>query len=235
MNCTAFIFARGGSKGVPRKNIKLLGGKPLIAHSIDVALQVKTIQRVVVSTDDPEIADIAKSFGADVPFLRPAHLATDTSAEWLSWQHAVDFVMKEKPFDTFISLPATSPLRSSQDVEKCLAALDSQVDVVVTVKKASNNPYFNMLIQDKEGFSRLVISSEKVITRRQDAPQVFDMTTVAYVTRPDFIKNKTSIFDGKMKSIIIPDERAVDIDNPVDFALAEVLISQRKGFPNVER
>lgn len=229
MSCTAFIFARGGSKGVPRKNIKLLGGKPLIAHSIELALQVKKIQQVVVSTDDPEIADVAKSFGAHVPFLRPAALATDTSAEWLSWQHAVDFMMKEKPFDTFLSLPATSPLRSLEDVEKCLAKLDSETDVVVTVKKASNNPYFNMLVQDDKGFSRLVIPSEKVITRRQDAPPVFDMTTVAYVTRPEFIKNKKSIFDGKMKFVMIPDERAVDIDNPVDFALAEVLLSRKES------
>jgi N,N'-diacetyl-8-epilegionaminate cytidylyltransferase len=116
-----------------------------------------------------------------------------------------------------------------------LAMLDSQTEVVVTVKNASNNPYFNMLTRDSEGYSRLVIPSEKVITRRQDAPQVYDMTTVAYVTRPDFIKTRTSIFDGKMKFVIIPDERAVDIDNNIDFTFAEVLISQRNGYSNVKK
>jgi N-acylneuraminate cytidylyltransferase len=227
MNCTAFIFARGGSKGVPRKNIKDLGGKPLIAHSIEVALKSKSIHRVIVSTDDEEIAQVAINYGAEVPFLRPAVLAQDASPEWLSWQHAVEFVSKERGLDIFVSLPATSPLRSVEDVEKCIEALDQQTDVVVTVKQASNNPYFNMLRRDPAGFSELVIRPEKTITRRQEAPPVFDMTTVAYVTRPDFIKRASSIFDGRMKSVIIPDERAVDIDTAVDFALAEVLMSRR--------
>jgi CMP-N-acetylneuraminic acid synthetase len=228
MSCVAFIFARGGSKGVPRKNIKLLGGKPLIAYSIEIALQSKSIDRVIVSTDDEEIAEVARQFGAEVPFTRPAHLAQDTSAEWLSWQHAVDFVSREAEFDTFVSLPATSPLRSVEDVECCIAALDGQTDIVVTVKKAGNNPYFNMLKRDALGFSKLVIASDQVITRRQDAPEVFDMTTVAYVTRPEFIRTHKSLFDGRMKSIVIPDERAVDIDTPVDFLVAEALLQQKK-------
>lgn len=227
MTCVAFIFARGGSKGVPRKNIKMLNGKPLIAHSIEVALKTPGIDRVIVSTDDEEIAAVAKKFGAEVPFLRPTNLASDTSPEWLSWQHAVDFVEKNGGIDIFISLPATSPLRSVEDVQACLKALDQNTDVVVTAQEASNNPYFNMLKRDENGFSDLVNRPEKFITRRQDAPKVYDMTTVAYVTRPEFIKNNTNIFDGRMKSVIIPSERAVDIDNPVDFMLAEVLMSQR--------
>jgi len=229
VTCIAFIFARGGSKGVPRKNIKLLDGKPLIAHSIEVAQKTQGIDRIVISTDDQEIAEVAKKWGAEVPFIRPAHLAQDTSPEWLSWQHAVDFISQKRSFSTFLSLPATSPLRAPEDVHKCLHALDAQTDVVVTVKQAGCNPYFNMLMRDEEGFSKLVIRPEKVITRRQDAPVVYDMTTVAYVTRPEFILKNASIFDGRVKSVIIPDERAVDIDTPVDFALAEVLIAQRRG------
>lgn len=227
MTCVAFIFARGGSKGVPRKNIKMLGGKPLIAYSIETALSCKLIDRVIVSTDDEEIAGVARQFGAEVPFMRPGEIAQDTSPEWLSWQHAVNFVQNEKGIDLFVSLPATSPLRSVEDVEACIRGLTKEVDVVVTVKKASNNPYFNMLKRDDRGISDLVIRPEKFITRRQDAPVVYDMTTVAYVTTPQFINTKTNIFDGKMRSIVIPDERAVDIDTPVDFALAEVLLKQR--------
>ena len=116
MNITGFIFARGGSKGVPRKNVRSLCGKPLIAHAIDAALGSRFIQRVVVSTDDPEIADVARRYGADVPFLRPAELATDTAAEWLCWRHAIQFVNAEAgrlPLDLFVSVPATAPLRAS--------------------------------------------------------------------------------------------------------------------------
>ena len=108
----AFIFARGGSKGIPRKNIKPLGGKPLIAWSIDTALQCPSIDRVIVSTDDPEIGDVARLHGAEVPFIRPKELAGDTSAEWYAWRHAVDFFEAQScQFDKFVSLPATSPLR----------------------------------------------------------------------------------------------------------------------------
>lgn len=224
MKCIAFIFARGGSKGVPGKNIKMIAGKPLIAHSIIKAKESKYIEKVIVSTDDEEIAKVAREFGAEVPFIRPNDLATDTSSEWLSWQHAVDFVEKNETFDLFVSVPATSPLRSVEDIDKCIESLAKDVDVVVTVKKAGNNPYFNMLKRCENGDSELVIKSDERIVRRQDAPSVYDMTTVCYVTRPGFIKEKTHIFDAKkMVSVVVPEHRAVDIDTPFDFLLAEAL------------
>ncbi len=224
MKCIAFIFARGGSKGVPGKNIKMIAGKPLIAHSIIKAKESKYIEKVIVSTDDEEIAKVAREFGAEVPFIRPNDLATDTSSEWLSWQHAVDFVEKNETFDLFVSVPATSPLRSVKDIDKCIESLAKDVDVVVTVKKAGNNPYFNMLKRCENGDSELVIKSDERIVRRQDAPSVYDMTTVCYVTRPSFIKEKTHIFDAKkMVSVVVPEHRAVDIDTPFDFLLAEAL------------
>ena len=223
----AFIFARGGSKGIPRKNIKLLGGRPLIAWSIETALKCPSIDRVIVSTDDQEIADVAMSFGAEVPFIRPAELAEDTSPEWYAWRHAVNFVESEGfKFDKFVSLPATSPLRSVDDVENCIAALDGQTDVVLTVKEAERSPYFNMVTIDEEGFSHLAITPDIAVMRRQDAPKVYDMTTVCYVTRPKFILSNFGVFSGRVRPVIVPVSRAIDIDNPVDFQMAELYVNQ---------
>ena len=234
-NCIAFIFARGGSKGVLRKNIKLLGNIPLIAHSINVAQKCPSIAQVIVSTDNEEIAKISKKYGAKVPFIRPAELAQDKSNEYQAWKHAILEYQKiyHKKIDIFVSLPPTSPMRCVSDVEKCIQEYKTtEVDTVVTVKEASRNPYFNMLKNDDKGFASLVnfgVSGKRYI-RRQDAPKVFDMTTVAYVSSPDFILNSNSIFDGKIKSILIPDERALDIDTLLDFKFAEFLMYDKEKY-----
>ncbi|NVK31265.1 MAG: acylneuraminate cytidylyltransferase family protein [Gammaproteobacteria bacterium] len=226
----AFVFARGGSKGIPRKNIKQLGGRPLIGWSIQTAMQCPSIDRIIVSTDDEEIAEVAKNQGAEVPFLRPKELAQDNSAEWYAWRHAVDYMLAQGcAFDKFISLPATSPLRSVEDVENCIAALDDNTDVVVTVKKAERSPFFNMVTMDEQGFSQLAITPDKPLVRRQDAPLVYDMTTVCYVTRPNFILSNFGVFSGKVRSVIIPDARAIDIDNPIDFKMAELLVNEMRA------
>ena len=216
----AFVFARGGSKGLPGKNIHPLHGKPLIAHSIDVANELIEIERVIVSTDDPGICAVSKQFGAEVPFLRPAELATDTAAEWLCWQHAVRFMIEKiGDFDVFISLPATAPLRTTSDVEICLETFKTgNFDTVVTVTDANRHPDFNMLRRVDGHFERV---GKSCVTRRQDAAQVFDMTTVAYVTSPEFILNNTSIFDGNIGAVNIPKARAIDIDDEIDFRFAE--------------
>jgi len=218
----AFVFARGGSKGLPGKNIKPLGGIPLLGHSIRIALATPGVEKVFVSTDDQEIADVAVEYGAAV-IMRPPELATDTASEWLAWQHAVNYVRAEfGDFQTFVSLPATSPLRAVEDVEKCLEALTEGVDVVVTVTEAARSPYFNMVVRDAEGISSVVLANSGV-RRRQDAPAVYDMTTVAYVTTPDFILKTQSLFEGKVRSVIVPKERAADIDDAYDFLIAEAL------------
>lgn len=222
MSVYAFIFARGGSKGLPGKNIKLLGGIPLIGHAIMLAQQIVAIKKIYVSTDSEEIANVAKSFSAEV-IKRPDDLASDNASEWLAWQHAIQFLNdRGEYFDVFLSLPTTSPLRGIEDVEQCLATLSDDTDVVVTVAHAARSPYFNMLTRSDDGTSEVVIHSE-AIRRRQDAPVVYDMTTVAYVTRPDFILSNTGIFSGKVKSVIVPKERAIDIDDPFDFSIAEAL------------
>lgn len=225
----AFIFARGGSKGVPRKNVQPVGGRPLIAHAIATALACRALGQVLVSTDDDEIATVARAHGADVPFLRPAELASDHASEWLAWRHAIDWVERnEGAFSLFVSLPATSPFRSVDDVERCIALLENspELDIVVTVKKAERSPYFNMLKRDEHGHARLVISDGDQVLRRQDAPDVFDMTTVAYVARTGFIKDRAGVFDGTVGFIEIPAERAIDIDTPFDLRVAQLLAAE---------
>ena len=226
MKAVGFIFARGGSKGVPRKNIRPLGGVPLIGWSIRVGRACASLETVIVSTDDAEIAEIAASLGAEVPFLRPAVLASDVASEWLAWQHAITWYRANRGgFDAFVSLPATSPFRAVGDVEACLAILreDPTADVVATVKKADRSPYFNMVELNPDGTARLVIPPAESVTRRQDAPPVFDMTTVAYVARPDFVLERATLFDGRLRVVEVPAERALDIDTPFDFAIADYI------------
>lgn len=223
----AFVFARSGSKGLPGKNIRPLGGVPLLGRAIRVAQQLPAVKKVFVSTDTgaDDIASVARQYGAEVIF-RPDALVSDTASEWLSWQHAIS-TLKERGerFDIFLSLPATAPLRAAIDVQNCLDALDADTDVVVTVTPASRNPWFNMVVRDPDGVSQVVCSGDGVV-RRQDAPCVYDMTTVAYVTRPGFVLGHERLFAGRVKSVVVPKERAVDIDDIFDFRMAEALLGQ---------
>lgn len=225
----AFIFARGGSKGLPGKNIRPLAGKPLIQYSIETAMASPSISQVFVSTDDPAIAYVAVSLGA-VVIERPAELATDTSPEWLSWRHAIEWVTAHYgAFDEFISLPATSPLRSVFDVEAAITKRHEQsADICISVTPANRSPYFNMVKETVDGLVELVNTPSGEVFRRQDAPQVFDITTVVYSATPDFILGNYGLFSGKVTSIEVPKERAVDIDDIYDFKLAEAIIGERK-------
>lgn len=221
----AFIFARGGSKGLPRKNIKPLAGKPLLQYSIDTALASDLIEQVFVSTDDQAIAQVAIEGGA-ILIERPAELATDQSPEWLSWRHAVEWATEHYgSFDGFVSLPATSPLRSQEDVEAAILKRQAEAaDICIAVTPASRSPYFNMVKYNEAGFVELVNQPEGEVSRRQDAPKVFDITTVVYATTPEFVLNSYALFSGKVASIEVPKARAVDIDDIYDFRLAEAII-----------
>ncbi|WP_202733464.1 cytidylyltransferase domain-containing protein [Acinetobacter pittii] len=221
----AFIFARGGSKGLPGKNIKPLAGKPLLQYSIDTALASDLIEQVFVSTDDQAIAQVAIEGGA-ILIERPAELATDQSPEWLSWRHAVEWATEHYgSFDGFVSLPATSPLRSQEDVEDAILKRQADTaDICIAVTPASRSPYFNMVKYNEAGFVELVNQPEGEVSRRQDAPQVFDITTVVYATTPEFVLNNYGLFSGKVASIEVPKARAVDIDDIYDFRLAEAII-----------
>ena len=226
----AFIFARGGSKGLPGKNIKPLAGKPLIQSSIETAKKCPSIDEVFVSTDNTAIADIARQAGAII-IERPAVLASDTSPEWLSWRHGIEWAERHYGrFKYFVSLPATSPLRNVSDVEGAVAKIESSVaDICISVTPASRSPYFNMVkVLDDETYE-LVIKPEGALTRRQDAPDVFDITTVVYVASPTFIQSNDSLFSGKVTSVVVPKNRAVDIDDIYDFLLAEAIVGGMKN------
>lgn len=228
----AAIFARGGSKGVPRKNIRPLGGKPLIAYAIEVALESTLIDRVFVSTDDTEIADVARRYGAEVPFMRPAELARDDSPEWLAWRHAIRELHGHDgspAWDAIVSVPTTSPLRSAEDVDACIRALlESDADAVLTVRPAERSPYFNMVTIDARGYARVVLEPAQEFSRRQDVPAVYDMTTVAYAARPSFVLSAASFMEGRVKAVVVPSERALDIDTELDFEIAEFLLQRRE-------
>ncbi len=226
MSIIAFIFARGGSKGLPGKNIRLLGDRPLLAHGIRLAQTMPQIERIFVSTDDAAIASIACEHGAEI-IIRPPELASDNAPEWLAWRHAIQHVRNFLgiPFDVFVSLPPTSPLRNQQDVQACLEALGDETDVVITVTPSARSPYFNMVSEGADGYSRVILGDTR-FKRRQDAPVVYDITTVAYVTRPDFVLANHALFDGRVKQVVIPKERAIDIDDEFDFRYAEALMNR---------
>lgn len=229
MTFVGMIFARGGSKGVPDKNLQIVAGVPLITRTIRVAQSVSGIDRVIVSTDSQRIAKAALSAGADVPFLRPRHLAKDTSAEWLSWQHALSHLRESEGFipDALVSTPTTSPLRLARDVEACMSKFqEGQWDAVVTVTPARRNPYFNMVRLDGCGAATLALPSSSGFFRRQDAPLLYDMCTVAYVASSDFVSRAHSLWEGRIGTVVIPQERALDIDTPFDLQMARLLVDE---------
>lgn len=231
MKGVAFIFARGGSKGLPGKNIRPLAGKPLIAWSIEHALAINRIDRVIVSTDSVEIAAVARQHGAEVPFLRPSELAQDTSPEWLAWRHGLEYVrdtMGTYP-NVMISVPTTAPLRMPIDIENCIDEYEKgDADIVITVTDAHRSPYFNMVKINEDRGVELVCQPQSKINRRQDAPPVYDITTVCYAIRPEFVMSRNSIFDGRVKAVYVPAERSIDIDTLLDFTIAESLLNLRE-------
>lgn len=230
MKTYSFVFARGGSKGLPRKNILEINGIPLLGHSINISNSIDEIQQCFVSTDCPEISKIASNYGAIV-IDRPSELSTDSAPEWLAWQHAVNWVKNNyDDFEIFVSLPSTAPLRNKNDVQNCLSKLDNKSDIILTMTESHRNPWFNMVCEDEEKNIKLILSQENSPSRRQDSPVTFDLTTVAYVTRPDFILKNSSIWDGISKGVFIPPERAIDIDTQLDFIVAKFLYEEREGY-----
>ena len=231
MKTVAFIFARGGSKGLPGKNIRPLGGKPLIAWSIEHALALKRIERVIVSTDSEEIASVARDYSAEVPFIRPAELARDDSPEWLAWRHALNYLRETTGAfpEMMVSVPTTAPLRLPLDIENCLDEYEKgDADMVITITDAHRSPYFNMVKTNTDGTVGLVNPPQSAIARRQDAPVVYDMTTVCYVANSEFVMTHNATFEGRVKAVQVPTERAIDIDTLLDFQIAEGLLNIRE-------
>lgn len=224
------ICCRGGSKGVPGKNIKLLNGLPLISYTIYSAKKTKLINDLIISTDSIEIADIAKQFGAAVPFMRPSDLASDTASKWPVFIHAVEEYEKltGKEVEYLVDLDVTVPLKSAEDIDGAiqLAMNNQNVDVVITGYEPERNPYFNMMEINEDGFAEIVKKSSKPIVRRQDAPQVYSLTPAAYVVKKSALYNFEHWSKAKCMIYPMPRERAIDIDTEIDFKIVEFLINQ---------
>jgi CMP-N-acetylneuraminic acid synthetase len=232
MNITCVIGARGGSQGVPGKNIRPLLGKPLIAWSIEQALACPRIRRVVVSTDSPAIAEVARAHGAEVPFMRPAELATSTAGKWEVWQHALqacDAHHAGEPVDLFVDLDCTSPLREVEDISRAIEQFERSpgVDAVFSVCEARKNPYFNMLEAEEDGRLRICKALPKPLVRRQDAPQVLEHVASVYVLSPAYLRRGTGLLSGRTQGYLMAPERSLDIDCEFDFELVEYLMRKR--------
>lgn len=230
MKYVAFIFARGGSKGVVRKNLQEIGGVSLVGRAVRQALAVNKISKVIISTDDQEIADEAVKFGAECPFIRPDHLAADTAKEWDAWKYTVRHLRKKGDnFEVFVSVPATSPLRKPADIDAAVELFESgNAEVVVTGKEAERSPYFNMVKKDDGGNVSLVCESK--VSRRQDVPVVYDITTVAYVMSAQYILDNESIWSEKTMLSVVTSDQALDIDTMSDLVCARALYAENPDF-----
>ena len=229
MELLTLICARKGSKGIKNKNIKLFNGKPLIYYTIKKALESSFINEVYVSTDSIKISKLSKLFGAKVKFLRKKNLSQDTTPEIKVWKDAITRLEKlnKKIYDYLCVLPVTSPLRLTKDIDDCIKIFKSKkCDGVITITPSSKNPYFNMVKIDKTNLNLINRTKKKFFTR-QKSPKIYDVTTVAYVMSTKFIKEKSSIFDGKLEYNIIPKHRSIDIDDKVDFKFAEFLYQKK--------
>ncbi len=220
--CT--ICARGGSVGLPRKNIRPLLGKPLIAYSIEQALACAQIDEVYVSTDDDEIAAVARQYGAIVPFKRPAELATSEAGKLPVIQHLVDYLAAAgQDFLRIVDLQPTSPLRLPEDITATLALLDDSTDVVITGSLTDKNPYFSMVERKPDGSIGLVSKVEGGFVTRQMAPPVYAMNGSVYAWHRETLQ--LGLWGGRVQLHVMPPERSVDIDSEIDFQLCELMLA----------
>jgi len=227
MRIVVTVCARGGSKGVPGKNIRLLAGKPLIVHTIEAAKTYRLIDRIIVSTDSPQIAEIARASGAEVPFIRPKEMATDDAPKLPVIQHAIRFIETEQDYhpDIIVDLDPTSPFRTEKDVEACIRIIrDEGADNVFSVTPPHRNPYFNM-VEVVNGRVRLVKQMASIPASRQTAPPVFDVNGSIYAWKRDALMNNDRILLKNTRIYEMP-EWARDIDKEIDFQFAEYMIKE---------
>ncbi|MCI6893965.1 MAG: acylneuraminate cytidylyltransferase family protein [Bacteroidales bacterium] len=222
------IPARGGSKGIPGKNIKPLCGKPLIAYSVEVARQLADDRDICVTTDDERIAQVVKNMGLDVPFMRPDYLATDGCGTYEVLLHAVKFYEElGRDYDTLVLLQPTSPMRTAEDVQAAIDAYTPDIDMVVTVTEAASNPYYNCYETDENGFLH-ISKGDGCYTRRQDAPKAWEYNGAVYVINIESLKKGPLGSFRRRKMVEMSRERSVDLDTPLDWMVAEAIMSGMK-------
>jgi CMP-N,N'-diacetyllegionaminic acid synthase len=231
MNITCVIGARGGSKGLAGKNIRPLLNKPLIAWSIEQAKACPEISRTIVSTDSESIASVAKQYGAEVPFLRPAELATDSVGKWKVWLHALEACENyyQEQIDILVDLDCTSPLRDPDDISRAIAQFkQSGVNAVFSTCEARKNPYFNML-EIVNGCQRICKELPHPVVRRQDAPVVYEHVASIYVLSPNYLRTGTGLLSGCTQGYDIGVAKSLDVDSQFDFDLIEYLMRNKYG------
>jgi len=225
MNTVAIIPARGGSKGIPRKNIKELCGKPLIAHIIETALNVGELDRVIVSTEDNEIAATAKKYGAEVPFSRPEELTEDETPTLPVLQHAVKYLEEKENYkpDIVVLLYATSPLLRAERVSEALRMLkEGGFDSVLSVVEDRGHYW----IEDADKYERLY---PKVLKNRQLTKPLFKETGAIYLCRRELLMEKHTMLGGKIGFLKMEKDETIDIDEPLDFEITEFFMKQREN------
>ena len=224
------ITARGGSKGIPRKNIKPLSDKPLIGWTIESARTSKFLTRCIVSTDDEEIVQIAKTLGGDAPFMRPADLAQDQSASIPVVQHALTWMKEHEGqiFDYAMILQPTSPFRTAEDIDACIEKIvDTEADSVMSMVELSDFSLKKLKKIEHDLIVPLQEDEGKTSARRDDSEKVYKRNCAIYLTRTDLIM-VGDLFGNVSRPHVMPRERSVDINDPLDFELAEFLMSRRK-------
>ena len=220
------IPARGGSKGIPRKNIKMLGGKPLIAWTIEQAKKSKYIDRLIVSSEDKEIQKVAKEWGCEVPFERPAALALDESPGIDPVLHAISEI---PGFDLVVLLQPTSPFRTAEDIDCALKmCVYSDCDTCVSVVNVESHPFWMVRVDNENRVSKFFTDSP-TITRRQDLPKVFELNGSIYVGKTAFLIEHKRFMTENTQAYLMPKERSIDIDTALDFLVAETLLEQMKN------
>ena len=223
------IPARGGSKGIPGKNIKALDGKPLIHYTIEAAREVFDDSDIIVSTDDKQIKKTVEKLGLEVPFLRPKELATDTSGTQEVLIHALDFMKsKGKIYKTILLLQPTSPFRTAEQIREAVMVYEKRLpDMVVSVKETKANPYYILKEENKDGF--LYPSKNGEFTRRQDCPKVWELNGAIYIIKANSLKVKKINQFKKVVKYVMGEIASHDIDTPFDWLVAETIIKQGKG------
>lgn len=229
MKPLVLIPARGGSKGIPGKNIKLLGGKPLIQYTIEAARTLFQDETICVSTDDLKIRETVEQLGLVAPFLRPDELATDTAGSYEVMLHAIHFY-ESKGYnpDILVLLQPTSPFRTSKHIEEALKLFRFDIDMVVSVKETTSNPYYVLFEENSDGY--LEKSKTASFARRQDCPKVWEINGAIYLINVESLKSKNLSEFKRIIKMPMDAAHSVDIDSPLDWDFAEFLINRKSTF-----
>ncbi|HBJ1652176.1 cytidylyltransferase domain-containing protein [Clostridium botulinum] len=224
----AIIPARGGSKGLPGKNILNLNGKPLIAHTILASKNSKFVTRVVVSTDDKEIAKISKKYGAEVPYLRPSSLAKDKSLTIDSVFHMLDYLEKYECYfpEYVLLLQCTSPLRNEQHIDEAIEKLvKSNFHGIISICESEVNPYWTNILKNEN--LQYFLEEGKNITRRQDLPNIYRYNGAIYLAKTEVLKRERTFEVENLTGYVMDRESSIDIDTEIDFKIAEIIMKNK--------